>query len=172
GIFPELRRSLTNFSLVRDRSSGSGRSVFYATAGRALASQSRWLPARIPTKRDVHDVNSDLKGCDLSGTLSRMGGGHPLVQQIVQFFQEDAPQYLSRLHSAVEGADPDRVLHAAHSLHGLVVTFGAEAASLAALRLEDIGRSGDLTSVDEAVAALEDEISRLQTALTHESESH
>src|SRR5262249_58589383 len=101
-----------------------------------------------------------------------MGGDHELLHQIVEFFQEDAPEYLSRLHSAVEGGDPERVLHAAHSLHGLVVTFGAEAASLAALRLEDIGRSGDLSSVDEAVGALEDEISRLQTALTHESESH
>jgi HPt (histidine-containing phosphotransfer) domain-containing protein len=117
-------------------------------------------------------VNSDLKVCDLSGTLSRMGGDHQLLQQIVQFFQEDAPEYLSRLHSAVDEGDPDRVLHAAHSLHGLVVTFGAEAASLAALRLEDIGRSGDLSSVDEAVADLEDEIARLQSALTHESESH
>src|SRR5262245_20088206 len=99
-----------------------------------------------------------------------MGGDHQLLQQIVQFFREDAPEYLTRLHSAVEGGDPDRVLHAAHSLHGLVATFGAEAASLAALRLEDIGRSGDLSSVDEAVTALEDEMSRLKTALMYESE--
>jgi HPt (histidine-containing phosphotransfer) domain-containing protein len=99
-----------------------------------------------------------------------MGGDHELLQQIVKFFQEDAPEYLSRLHSAVEGGNSAQVLHAAHSLHGLVATFGAEAAALAALRLEDIGRSGDLSSVNEAVGALEDEISRLQTALARESD--
>ena len=99
-----------------------------------------------------------------------MGGDHELLQQIVRFFQEDAPQYLSRLRSAALGGSADGVLHAAHSLHGLVATFGAEAASFAALRLEDIGRSGDLSSVDEAVGALEDEISRLQTVLVRESD--
>jgi HPt (histidine-containing phosphotransfer) domain-containing protein len=118
----------------------------------------------------MRDVNSELKVCDLSGTLARMGGDQQLLQQIVQFFQEDAPEYLSRLRAAVDGRNPEGVLHAAHSLHGLVATFGAEAAALAALRLEDIGRSGDLSSVNEAVGALEDEISRLQTALARESD--
>jgi HPt (histidine-containing phosphotransfer) domain-containing protein len=116
-------------------------------------------------------VNSDLKVCDLSGTLARMGGDHELLRQIVRFFQEDAPEYLSRLRSAADVGSPEGVLHAAHSLHGLVATFGAEAASFAALRLEDIGRSGDLSSVDEAVGALEDEISRLQTILVRESDN-
>jgi HPt (histidine-containing phosphotransfer) domain-containing protein len=119
---------------------------------------------------DIRNVNSESKVCDLSGTLARMGGDHELLQQIVQFFREDAPEYLARLHSAVEGGNSEQVLHAAHSLHGLVATFGAEAAALAALRLEDIGRSGDLSSVNEAVGALEDEISRLQTALARESD--
>jgi HPt (histidine-containing phosphotransfer) domain-containing protein len=100
-----------------------------------------------------------------------MGGDHELLHEIVQFFQEDAPEYLSRLHSAVEERSPDGVLHAAHSLHGLVATFGAEAAALAALRLEDIGRSGDLSCVGDAVGALEDEISRLRTALARESDN-
>jgi hypothetical protein len=47
-----------------------------------------------------------------------------------------------------------------------VATFAARAASEAALRLEKMGRSGDLSAAAEALAALAQEVERLRPALT------
>ena len=115
-------------------------------------------------------MNLEPRVCDLSGALARMGGDRQLLRQIVEFFREDAPTYLARLREAVDMGDPAGVEYAAHALHGLVANFGAEAASLAAQRVQDIGHAGDLTAVAEAVAALEGEITRLETTLVHESQ--
>jgi len=114
-------------------------------------------------------MNLQPRVCDLSGTLGRMGGDRQLLQRIVEFFREDAPECLARLQAAADRGDAAGVEHAAHSLNGLVANFGADAAWLAARRLEEMGQSGDLTSVSEAVRALQDEIARLDVTLTHEA---
>jgi len=98
-----------------------------------------------------------------------MGGDRKLLRQIVEFFREDAPACMARLHAAVEMGDPAGVEYTAHALHGLVANFGAEAAGLAALRVQEIGHSGDLTLVVEAVKTLDDEVKRLEMALVRES---
>jgi HPt (histidine-containing phosphotransfer) domain-containing protein len=114
-------------------------------------------------------MNFQTRICDLSGALARMGGDRELLQKLVEFFCEDAPQYLDRLKAAADERDPAGVQHAAHSLNGLVANFGAEAASRAALRLEEMGHSGDLSSVSEGVRALEEEITRLEATLAREA---
>ncbi len=114
-------------------------------------------------------MNLEQRICDLTGALVRMGGDQELLQKLMDIFREDSPDYIARLHTAVEEGDAQGVQHAAHSLNGLVSNFGAHAASLAAMKLEEMGRDGNLTSVAEAVAVLEDEILRLQTTLARES---
>jgi HPt (histidine-containing phosphotransfer) domain-containing protein len=116
-----------------------------------------------------HSMNLQPRVCDLSGALARMGGDRELLQRMVDFFREDAPEYLARLHAAADQGDRAGVEYAAHSLNGLVANFGAESASLVALRLEEMGRSGDLSSASEAVATLEDEIARLEATLAREA---
>ena len=120
---------------------------------------------------DWRDMNIEPRVCDLSGALYRMGGDRKLLRQIVEFFREDAPACLARLHAALDMGDPAGVEYMAHALHGLVANFGAEAAALAAQRVQAIGHSGDLTSVTEAVRTLDDEIKRLESALLLEAQS-
>ena len=107
--------------------------------------------------------------CDLLGALARMGGDWQLLRQMVEFFREDAPALLARLHAAADSGESAGVEYAAHALHGLVANFGADAAALAAQRVQEIGHAGDLTTVAEAVATLEYEIRRLETTLVQES---
>ena len=114
-------------------------------------------------------MNLEPKICDLPGALARMGGDRELLQKLVEFFREDAPDYLIRLRAAAEQKDAAGVQFAAHSLNGLVSNFGAAAASQAAMRLEVMGRNGDLSSVAEAIVTLEDEILRLHSTLARES---
>jgi hypothetical protein len=53
----------------------------------------------------------------------------------------------------------------AHDLKGAVGTFGADAAFEAALRIETMARSGDLTHAELAYAALEAALTRIRPAL-------
>jgi hypothetical protein len=62
--------------------------------------------------------------------------------------------------------DPARLQLSAHVLKGGVATFAARAAFEAALRLEKMGRGGDLSAAPEALAALAQEVERLRPALT------
>ncbi len=113
-------------------------------------------------------MKPEPKVCDLLGALSRMGGDRPLLKKLVELFQEDGPVYLARLQAAVEEEYAAGLQHAAHSLNGLVANFGAQAASAAALRLEEMGRNGDVSAAAEAMETLEQEIVRLQTSLARE----
>ncbi len=98
-----------------------------------------------------------------------MGGDRALLKNMLDFFHEDAPEYLAKLHEGLERGDVGRVQHAAHSLKGLAANFGGEAAGLAAQRIEELGRRGDLLSASQAVEKLEVELSRLSAALVRES---
>ena len=109
-----------------------------------------------------------LRVCDLSHALARMGANAQLLRQVAGFFQSDAPQILLRLRTAMAQADARGVQLAAHSIKGLVVNFDAEAAALAAIRVEELARSGDLSSGPEAVDELERQLTRLSDALDQE----
>jgi len=54
---------------------------------------------------------------------------------------------------------------AAHSVKGAVSSFGAHAACEAALKLEELGREGDLTRAEFACTELDREIAHLTRAL-------
>src|SRR5262249_27754549 len=107
--------------------------------------------AKPVTVRNDNQMKAQPVVCDLSGALLRMGGDAQLLKNLAEFFREDAPQYLDRLRSAADEGNAAGVRQAAHSLHGLVANFGAEAAAQAAWRLEAIGQSGDLSGVAAGV---------------------
>ncbi len=73
---------------------------------------------------------------------------------------------MSRLRQAVDAGDAAAVQHEAHSLKGLVAHFDAEAAAAPLIRLEKMGSLGDLSDASKALVELEQELSRLEGALT------
>lgn len=102
---------------------------------------------------------------DLSYVLDRLGGDQEFFQEIAGLFLEDCPKLLADIRAAVSSEDAQGLEHAAHTLKGSVANFGAEAARQAALRLEALGRAGDLSPAHEAYSALEQEIGRFTQAL-------
>jgi HPt (histidine-containing phosphotransfer) domain-containing protein len=100
--------------------------------------------------------------------LTRMAGDVALLQQMVVFFREDAPEYLARLKTAVAAGDAPGVQHAAHSLRGMLAMFTAEAAMQVASQLEQTGRAGDLACAPAQTIELENEVFRMLTTLTAE----
>ena len=88
-----------------------------------------------------------------------------LLKEIVDLFIEDCPRLMSRLQNAIACGDANEVERAAHSLKGSVGSFAARPAYNTALKLEQIGKSGELSEAPDVYAALERQIAELKHAL-------
>jgi len=103
---------------------------------------------------------------DRAATLARVDDNRELLQEIIGLFFDEIPGLLSAIQESITHCDAKTLERAAHTLKGAVGNFSAKAAQQAALRLEMMGRSGDLTTVKEAYVELEKEVARLGDALT------
>jgi PAS domain S-box-containing protein len=102
---------------------------------------------------------------DRNMTLTQVEGDKELLQEIIGLFFEGIPKLLSAIQESITHCDARALERAAHTLKGAVSNFGAKSAHDTALRLEIIGRGGDLTHSEEAYAELEKEVTRLGEAL-------
>ncbi|MDQ5851613.1 MAG: Hpt domain-containing protein, partial [Chloroflexota bacterium] len=102
---------------------------------------------------------------DRNVALDRVQGDRELLQEIVELFFEETPALRAQIKEAMARRDAKVLERAAHTLKSSVGTFGAKAAFGAALRLEMVGRSGDLADAEAAYAELEAELARLEPAL-------
>jgi CheY-like chemotaxis protein len=102
---------------------------------------------------------------DLTGLLHTVGGNRELMGEMLAIFSEDSPKLLADIASAIANCDHDALRIAAHSLKSMVAGLGASVASEAALRLECMGRSLDMTYAQETFGILSGELSKVQEAL-------
>jgi PAS domain S-box-containing protein len=102
---------------------------------------------------------------DKTRILDRVEGDVELLKEIMALFLEDYPGLLSEIREAFQQGDPERLEKAAHALKGSVANFTAEAAVQAALKVETVGRSRDLTEAPQAIQDLEREIDRVREEL-------
>jgi CheY-like chemotaxis protein len=105
------------------------------------------------------------KVIDRRAILDRVGGDTELLTEIASLFLEDCPKLLSEIRQAFQQGDLEHLEKAAHALKGSVSNFGADAAVEAALRVESMGRSRDLTEAPQAIVRLEREIARVTEEL-------
>jgi two-component system, sensor histidine kinase and response regulator len=95
-------------------------------------------------------------------TLVADFGHRPAVLgEVIRVFLSDAPGQGAALRAAAEAGDAGSIAAAAHALKGSIGLFSKGAAYEAAQALERAARAGDLTSVDERCAAVQDELSRV-----------
>jgi two-component system sensor histidine kinase/response regulator len=102
---------------------------------------------------------------DHAALLARVGGNVALLLEILQMCPGEFARLLAELHSAVAHKDADRIGLAAHTLKGTLGNLSAAPAYEAALRLEDIGRTGDLDRVEEAFRLVREQVERVQRAV-------
>ena len=110
-------------------------------------------------------LQQQLSNLDRALALERVGGDERLLQEIAVLFLEECPKMMAEIRSAVETGDATALELAAHSLKGSVGNFGADKVFQAALRLEAIGRSRDLSAAREAFGDLASAVDSLQPAL-------
>jgi PAS domain S-box-containing protein len=102
---------------------------------------------------------------DREAALERVGGDRALLRELIDMFQAEVPGWLAGLNEAIERGDAPTVKRLAHTLKGAVSTFAAATAVAAALRLEEIGRSGELAEAPAARQELRQALDRLGVAL-------
>ncbi len=106
----------------------------------------------------------DEGAIDWSIAQSNTGEDAALLDNIIQLFQTESAHMLAEIHRAIDASDPSQLRRAAHLLKGSAAIFGALPVVDAALRLETMGREGNLASATEALAHLELQTSRLLAA--------
>ena len=90
------------------------------------------------------------------------------MEQLMVFasmFVEECPRMLAQIREAVERRDSKQLEHSAHSFKGSVSFLTTKTPFEAALKLETIGKNGDMTSAGEALAELEEAVEQLKSAL-------
>jgi HPt (histidine-containing phosphotransfer) domain-containing protein len=121
------------------------------------------IPTPAVAERDTPDHTAPVFDRDL--TLARVEGDRKLLQEIVGLFCEETPRLLVEIQSSILHRDAKALAQAAHTLKGAVGNFGAQAAFEVALRLEVMGRDGDLAQAEAVYAELANEVTHLEGAL-------
>ncbi|GJM44569.1 MAG: hypothetical protein DHS20C21_14110 [Gemmatimonadota bacterium] len=97
--------------------------------------------------------------------LSNVDGDQELLKEIVGLFVESSGEILQSIRDAVTSANYDALDRSAHQLKGALANLGAQAAAAAATELENLGRRGMLTGLEDAMGALDREMERLAPEL-------
>jgi HPt (histidine-containing phosphotransfer) domain-containing protein len=135
----------------------------------------RVVPLMPPAKNDAVVCESgpqasdgEATGCpafDADAALARVEGDMNVLRKMVQLFAKQSAELLAEIRAANDRGDSQALERAAHKLKGSVAIFSAPPASELALRLEVMGRQGELANAASTVAELEAQISRLLQAL-------
>jgi CheY-like chemotaxis protein len=118
-----------------------------------------------PTALPEEGSGSGLVILDEAMLMSRFEGEPELLEDVVRLFLDDCPKLFNGIRGAVERGDAQGMERAAHSLKGSVANFAAPAAYDAALRLEMMGRAGNLDQAPEALGRLESALEELRPLL-------
>ncbi len=100
---------------------------------------------------------------DIQSALDRTMGDVPFLKMLLENFQQQRENNLQNILKAIESRDMATMVQEAHSLKGVAANLGLVHIWETAIKLEKIGRNGDLAAAGEVVDQLKD--SYLQTDL-------
>lgn len=92
--------------------------------------------------------------------------GEPdVLKEVLQLFLEDVPGRISRLRQAWQAGNAVDLQRAAHSLKGSAGNIGATDMLAVCRKLDERGKSGDLTDMDGLMASLDAEYARVEAEI-------
>jgi two-component system sensor histidine kinase/response regulator len=130
---------------------------------------SKWTRLRMQ-KKDVSPSAfqaSPLRGSkdipiDVEDALDRLGGDKEFLEEMLLELLDYLPTQLQKLGQAIETGDAKKIEAEAHSMKGGAGSLSANSIAELALRLEVLGREGDLAGAKEIVYNLKSEFQRLK----------
>jgi len=99
---------------------------------------------------------------DMETALKRLDGDKDLFKELMSEFLYHASEQLSILEEAVRKGDAKCVVREAHAIKGAAGNLGAKNLADSALRLEQLGRTGNLDKGENLIADLQKELKRLK----------
>jgi HPt (histidine-containing phosphotransfer) domain-containing protein len=121
--------------------------------------------ANVLVKDEKQFEHSEDMLFDRDALLTRVDGDMTLLNQVVGIFLADYPNMLSKIEEAVASSDPKELEASAHALKGSAASLGANRLSIAALKLETMGRDALLTDAAQQYRELQVEGALTQKVL-------
>jgi len=149
----------------RERCIEAGMDDFLAKPMRAAevyAALVRLITSNSIAQPDATTGNSAL--IDPAIVLSGCAGDAALLADMIQLFEEEAPELLARVGAAVRSSDAEQLRITAHSFRGLVSSFSTTTANAAEV-LEQLGIEGRAGEAAERYQALHRAVQELRTIL-------
>jgi two-component system sensor histidine kinase/response regulator len=131
----------------------------------AIAELVAEVPPPVPPNQQCAAGDGAGPVLDREEALIRVGGDRQLLQELVEVFREECPVMMGEIRNAIQTGDAGKLKRMAHSLKSAVGTLGGKAAFELALRMEAMGREGDLGQAGATLPVLEQAIHQLQNAL-------
>ncbi|MGB6429655.1 MAG: Hpt domain-containing protein [Candidatus Acidiferrales bacterium] len=98
---------------------------------------------------------------NLPELLIRVDNDRDLLRELIEIFKEEFPRLLKELKDQAAGGDMKSVENTCHGLKGMLSGLSAVRAAEVAARLEQMGRDGDSTGLNDEVARFEREVERV-----------
>jgi PAS domain S-box-containing protein len=98
---------------------------------------------------------------DRENLLEIVGGMPRIARELVRLYRQNCPDLVEKVQRAAESGDAAGLKESAHALKGMSLNLSAAPVAEAALRLERMGRSGDLSRAGEVLKTLEHALDRL-----------
>ena len=102
---------------------------------------------------------------DWERALEEFMGKNEILEKVVADFHQTVCDQLNIIRKALKSGESEVVRKEAHAIKGGAANLTADGLAAAALRLEKIGRSGDLEAGGTGLADLESEFHRLERFL-------
>jgi CheY-like chemotaxis protein/HPt (histidine-containing phosphotransfer) domain-containing protein len=109
--------------------------------------------------------NHEVPVFDRHSALDRVSDEEELLNEVIQLFLDDAPNRMSEIRASLEEGDPKRLEISAHSLKGAAGYVGAERMARQAHKLEELGRSVNLSRALDEFPQLERELDQFTLAV-------
>ena len=92
-------------------------------------------------------------------------GGTGFIKKLITIYLSSAPAFQMRIEHAIQAADSDALVIAAHTLKSSASNVGAELLADICRQLEEYGDKNQLSSAAELLAEMQNESRRVITAL-------
>jgi CheY-like chemotaxis protein len=86
-------------------------------------------------------------------------------KEVVDLFVSDYPRMMVDIRQAFETGDTDALIRTAHSLKGMLSLFNAQAAAQKTIKLQELGKQGEFSEIENEIEALSGELSMLKSTL-------
>lgn len=108
---------------------------------------------------------SSIQEFDLQRFLDLIDHDLELYESLLGVFSSDWPEVVKELKAAKQANDSESAQKFGHRLKGNLRNFYAEDLATRALKIEEMGRSGDLSELDACLSELELRMTSLEAQL-------